>query len=38
MNQSFSEYNIGDVEIKKSVIALVNNIEAVRKIKNKKKE
>lgn len=38
MNQSFSEYNVGDAEIKKSVIALVNNIEAVRRIKNKKKE
>lgn len=36
MNQSFSEYNIGDAEIKKSVIALVNNIEAVRKIKQEK--
>ena len=36
MNQNFSEYNIGDAEIKKSVIALVNNIEAVRKIKQKK--
>ena len=36
MSQNFSEYNIGDAEIKKSVIALVNNIEAVRKIKQEK--
>lgn len=38
MNQKFSQFNVGDVEIKKSIIALVNNIEAVRRIKNKKKE
>ncbi len=38
MNQKFSDLNIGNVDIKKAIISLANNIQGLNKVKNKKKE